>query len=160
MHKVAKSPIALAGILLIAAGTSVPAAEPVGPRLAPKLRDALRQEMAQVLVASQDIVAALAIGDHATIAELARQIHDSFILEQSLTQQDREDLEAALPPEFIELDRCYPIENCSRDARSRPGQRTPRRARAGSAAWRGAHPPDARSRASCCFAAGASARHC
>jgi hypothetical protein len=57
MHKIAKSPIALAGILLIASGASAPAAEPVGPKLTPKLRDALRQEMAQVLLASQDIVA-------------------------------------------------------------------------------------------------------
>ncbi|HEX2479577.1 MAG TPA: hypothetical protein VHK45_09870 [Geminicoccaceae bacterium] len=107
MYKLAKPSVALGAALLLAAGTAVPAAEPVGPKLTPKLRDALRQEMAQVLLASQDIVGALAIGDHATVAERAQQIHDSFILEQALTEQDREDLEAALPPEFVELDRGF-----------------------------------------------------
>jgi hypothetical protein len=107
MPKPAKSSIALAGILLLSAGTSVPAAEPVGPKLTPKLRDALRQEMASVLLASQDIVGALAIGDHAAVAEQAQQIHDSFILEQALTEQDRQDLEAAMPAAFVELDRGF-----------------------------------------------------
>jgi hypothetical protein len=107
MYKLAKRWLALSGGILLATAVSVPAAEPVGPKLTPKLRDALRQEMAQVLVASQDIVGALAIGDHVTVAERARQIHDSFILEQALTEQDREDLEAALPPEFVELDRGF-----------------------------------------------------
>jgi hypothetical protein len=107
MYKLATRSIALGGALLLATATSVAAAEPVGPKLTPKLRDALRQEMASVLLASRDIVAALAIGDHATVAERAQQIHDSFILEQSLTDEDREDLEAALPPEFVELDRGF-----------------------------------------------------
>lgn len=107
MYEVTKRSIALAGALLLAAAASAPAAEPVGPKLTPKLRDALRQEMAQVLVASQEIVGALAIGDHATVAERAQQIHDSFILEQSLTEQDRQDLVAALPPQFVELDRGF-----------------------------------------------------
>ena len=76
--------IGLAGILLVMAGASVWAAEPVGPKLTPELRDLLRQEMASVLVASQDILGALVVGDHATVAEHAQQIHDSFILQQSL----------------------------------------------------------------------------
>jgi cytochrome c556 len=107
MYEVAKRSIALAGAIVLATAASVAAAEPVGPKLTPKLRDALRQEMASVLLASQDIVGALAIGDHATVAERAQQIHDSFILEQSLTEQDRQDLEAALPPEVVELDRGF-----------------------------------------------------
>ena len=45
--------------------------EPVGPRLTPKLRDTLRGEMGHVLGASQDILAALVAGDHATVAERA-----------------------------------------------------------------------------------------
>jgi hypothetical protein len=107
MRKVAKRSIALAGILLLTAGASVPAAEPVRPKLTPKLRDLLRQEMASVLLASQEILGALAIGDHGTVAGRAQQIYDSFILEQSLTEQDRQDLEAAVPPEFVELDRSF-----------------------------------------------------
>jgi hypothetical protein len=98
----------IAGLSLAAlAAASAQAAEPVGPKLTPKLRDLLRQEMAEVLVASQDIVGALVVGDHATVGELAQQIHDSFILQQSLTDQDRQDLMAAVPPPFVELDRAF-----------------------------------------------------
>lgn len=86
---------------------SAQAAEPVGPKLTPKLRDLLRQEMTEVLIASQDILGALATGDHATVAGQAQQIHDSFILQQSLTEQDRQDLMTAVPPEFVELDRAF-----------------------------------------------------
>lgn len=60
-----------------------------------------------MLAASQDILGAVVIGDHATVAERAQQIHDSFILQQSLTEQDRKDLMAAVPPAFIELDRAF-----------------------------------------------------
>ncbi|HEX6142263.1 MAG TPA: hypothetical protein VFZ01_06075, partial [Geminicoccaceae bacterium] len=92
--------IAMAGAIVVAPGG---AAQPVGPELTPKLRDLLRQEMASVLVASQEILGAVVTGDHATIADRAQQIHDSFILEQSLSDQDREDLMSAVPPEFVEL---------------------------------------------------------
>jgi cytochrome c553 len=107
MFEVTRRSIALGGALVLASATSVVPAEPVGPKLTPKLLDTLRQEMASVLLASQDIVGALAIGDHGTVAERAQQVDDSFILEQSLTEQDREDLETALPPEFVELDRGF-----------------------------------------------------
>jgi len=83
------------------------AAEPVGPKLTPKLQDLLRQEMASVLAASQDILGAIVTGDHPTVAEGAQQIHDSFILQQSLTDQDRQDLMAAVPPAFVDLDRAF-----------------------------------------------------
>jgi mono/diheme cytochrome c family protein len=79
-------------------------AEPVGPALTPKLGETLREEMRLVLGASQDILAALVAGDHATVAERARNIHDSFILERSLTEQELRDLEEAVPPAFLELD--------------------------------------------------------
>ncbi len=58
-----------------------------------------------MLGATHDILGALVIGDHATVAERAQQIHDSFILQQSLSEQDRQDLMAAVPPEFVERDR-------------------------------------------------------
>ena len=107
MRKIAKRSMALAGLLVLMTAGALTAAEPVGPKLTPKLRDLLRQEMANVLLASQDILGALAIGDHASVAERAQQIHDSFILQQSLTEQDRQDLMAAVPPEFVELDRAF-----------------------------------------------------
>jgi hypothetical protein len=93
--------------VLLGAGLSDLHGEPVGPKLTPKLQDLLRQEMAIVLAANQDILGAVVIGDHHTVAELAQQIHDSFILEQSLSEQDRNDLMAAVPPAFVELDRAF-----------------------------------------------------
>lgn len=66
-------------------------AEAVGPKLTPKRRDLLRQEMAVVLAESQNSLSAVVMGDHATVAEHAQQIHGSFILRQLLTEQDRTD---------------------------------------------------------------------
>jgi hypothetical protein len=98
-------------VLVVAAALTAtaagPRAEPVGPALTPKLRDILREEMRQVLGASQGILAALVTGDHATIAARSQKIHDSFILEQALSEQDRRDLEAAVPPAFLELDTAF-----------------------------------------------------
>ena len=59
MRKPAMGSIALAAVLLLTGAAAVSAAEPVGPKLTPKLRDLLRQEMASVLLASQDILGAL-----------------------------------------------------------------------------------------------------
>jgi hypothetical protein len=87
--------------------TAAGLAEPVGPALTPRLLDTLREEMRLVLEASRDILAALVIGDHATVAAQAQAIDDSFILAQALTAQDREDLEAALPPAFLEIDTAF-----------------------------------------------------
>jgi mono/diheme cytochrome c family protein len=83
------------------------AAEPVGPALTPKLLDTLREEMRLVLEASGSILTALVYGDHATVAARAQAIHDSFILDQALTAEDRADLEAALPPAFVEIDTAF-----------------------------------------------------
>jgi cytochrome c556 len=88
-------------------GTGVAAAAepvPVAPRLTPKLQKLFAEEMAAVQAASQRILAALVAGDHATVAAQAQAIHDSFILDKQLTEQDRRDLESALPRAFLELD--------------------------------------------------------
>lgn len=81
--------------------------EPVAPHLTPRLQKLFAQEMAAVLRASEQIVAALAAGDHAAVAKNAQEIHDSFILDKNLTAQDRRDLDAAVPPAFLELDGAF-----------------------------------------------------
>ncbi len=81
--------------------------QPVGPKLTPKLKKLLAEEMRAVNHASQQIVAALAAGDHAAVAKAAQQIHDSFILEKKLTDKDKRDLEAAVPPAFLALDGAF-----------------------------------------------------
>ncbi len=109
------------GIVLFLTAASGTADEPVGPRLTPDLRDLLRQEMAEVLGASQDILGALVTGDHATVAERAQKIHDSFILEQSLTEKDRKELMNAVPPAFIELDQAFHETSAALAAAARAG---------------------------------------
>ncbi len=81
--------------------------QPIGPKLTPKLNKFLTEEMRAVNQASQQIVAALAAGDHAVVAKAAQQIHDSFILEKKLTDKDKHDLEAAVPPAFLYLDGAF-----------------------------------------------------
>ncbi len=80
---------------------------PVAPRLTPKLQKLFAEEMIAVLTASQQILAGLAAGDHALVARQAQAIHDSFILDKKLTPRDRQDLETALPPVFLELDGAF-----------------------------------------------------
>ncbi|CAM3482291.1 hypothetical protein [Halomonas lysinitropha] len=97
---------ALALGTLVALGISATslAAEPVRPDLTPKLQGLLKKEMIQVELAMQDVYSAILQGRHTTVAEKGQSIHDSFILDQSLTNQDRQDLKAAVPPEFLQMD--------------------------------------------------------
>ncbi len=82
-------------------------AEPVSPKLTPKLQDLLRKEMLSINDASQEILAALVAGDDERVAALAQQIHDSFILRQSMTPEDKADLMAAAPEGFVKMDRSF-----------------------------------------------------
>ena len=94
--------IAILGSLTLA-GSAI-AAEPVGPKLTGKLRGLLIQEMVQIESAMLHTYSAIVQGNHATVAQQGQAIHDSFILAQSLTEQDHQDLTAALPEEFLEMD--------------------------------------------------------
>lgn len=81
--------------------------EPVSPNLTPKLQDLLRKEMLSVNEASQEILAAMVTGDDERVATLAQKIHDSFILRQSMTPEDKADLMAAVPADFVRMDRGF-----------------------------------------------------
>ncbi len=102
-------PRMMLSVVLLLSVPAVPAAEtgPVGPKLTPKLKRLLTEEMRAVNQASQQIVGALVAGDHAAVAKAAQQIHDSFILEKKLTDKDKRDLEAAVPPAFLALDGAF-----------------------------------------------------
>lgn len=80
------------------------AEEPIGPLLPQNVRDMLLEEMAAVLGASMQILDALVRGEDAIVAEQAQAIHDSFILEQQMTEADLQALMAVAPPDFLELD--------------------------------------------------------
>ncbi|SHE31894.1 Cytochrome C' [Modicisalibacter ilicicola DSM 19980] len=80
------------------------AAEPVGPKLTDKLRGLLVKEMVEIEAAMQATYSAIVQGKHDEVAQRGQAIHDSFILEQSLTEQDRQDLKAAVPKGFLQMD--------------------------------------------------------
>lgn len=78
--------------------------DPIGPKLTPRLAKMLSEEMLSIRQASKQIFDGLIFGDNALVATQAMQIHDSFILERSLTEQDKKDLMKAATPEFLKLD--------------------------------------------------------
>ncbi len=96
-------------LLVLAFGSCSPeqSAEPVAPKLTPKIQDLLRKEMVSINDASQEILAALIAGDDEQVALLAQQIHDSFILKQSMTAEDKAHLMAVAPKDFIQMDKNF-----------------------------------------------------
>lgn len=89
------------------AGVVQPAAaepQPIGPKLTPRLKQMLSEEMLSVKQSAKMILDGLIVGDHSMVATQAQQIHDSFILARSLTEQDKKDLMKAASPEFLQRD--------------------------------------------------------
>lgn len=99
--------LAMAFFFALSGFASAQNAEPITPKLTPKLQDLLRKEMLSIDDASQKILGALVRGDDARVAELAQQIHDSFILRHSMTPEDKTDLLAAVPESFVVQDRTF-----------------------------------------------------
>ncbi len=99
--------LVIAACIAFAGFALAQSAEPVSPKLTPMLRDLLRKEMLSVNGASQEILAAMVTGDDERVATLAQQIHDSFILRQSMTPKDKADLMAAVPEDFVKMDRGF-----------------------------------------------------
>ena len=97
--------IAAASTLLSNAVSAGP--QPVAPKLTPRLRGLLTSEMVSLRTAVHGILDGLVTGDDATVGKLAQRVHDSFIMEKSMTPQDRKDLEAALPKEFVDMDETF-----------------------------------------------------
>lgn len=81
--------------------------DPLGPKLTPRLKQMLSDEMLSVRQATKQILDGLIVGDHSLVATQAQQIHDSFILDRALTEQDKKDLMKAASPEFLTLDGAF-----------------------------------------------------
>jgi len=102
-----------AAALALAVVTPHVAAQPpaderaVGLSLPPSLRALLIQEMIEILDASGNILDALVRGEDERVAQNAQAIHDSFILEQGMTDADHAALHAALPHAFIQRDEAF-----------------------------------------------------
>lgn len=91
----------------LATSGAVFAADPVGSNLTEKLRGLLVKEMVEIEATMQETYSAIVQGKHDEVAQKGQAIHDSFILEQSLTEQDRQDLKAAVPQEFLQMDQRF-----------------------------------------------------
>ena len=114
--------IGLAAALLV--GAVAHGDEPVGPQLPPRLRQLLQQEMIAVRQASQDILDALVMGQDDIVASRAGSIHDSFIMAQSMTEEERQILKRTLPPAFVSLDEGLHARAGALAAAARAGDRT------------------------------------
>lgn len=71
------------------------------------LHQLLNDEMAAIETGMQDLVPAISSGEWETVATIARNISDSFIMKQKLTAAQKEELHRALPPLFIEMDQGF-----------------------------------------------------
>ena len=71
------------------------------------LKELLNQEMNGIQAGMMKIIPAIAAGDWETIAGIAKNINDSFILKQKLTQKQIEELHHSLPAGFIEIDQNF-----------------------------------------------------
>lgn len=101
--------ITLAAIALSAVAT-VSAEEPADPvtaALSGETRVVLIKEMQAIAAAMGRIHTAMVTGDHATVQKEAGNIHDSFVLNQELSDAQRKEIGTKLPADFIAADRTF-----------------------------------------------------
>lgn len=97
----------IAAIIVLSSAACL-AAEPstVTSTLTPGTRAAFILEMQAIDAAMDRIHTALVTGDHATVSAEANAIHDSFILAQALSDEQRTEI-GALPQEFLGADSTF-----------------------------------------------------
>lgn len=93
----------LACATLLISGPVSAEPKPVSESLSPRLNQLLTEEMRSIRQAMGQIFNGIVVGDSSVVANMAEQIHNSFILMRQLTDKDKKDLNA-LPPEFLEMD--------------------------------------------------------
>lgn len=103
-YAVLKSWIAIALLLIFSPAYAETNSEPGIEILSTELRSLLQKEMIAIDAAMKQIVSLNAAGDTQKISKLAKQMKESFILKQSLTQNQRHELHTALPVDFIRQD--------------------------------------------------------
>lgn len=99
----------LTTLWLVVAGGFSEAAEDGGVQpadLSPESRELLRSEMREITRGMEELVSAVAEARWETIEDTATQISNSFVLQQELTEAQRQEL-ARLPRDFQALDRAF-----------------------------------------------------
>ncbi len=71
------------------------------------LKVILNQEMKEIEEGMMKIIPAISAGNWETIADIAKNIKDSFILKQKLTKHQIEELHHSLSAEFVEMDQNF-----------------------------------------------------
>lgn len=97
--------LALAVTLCGNAVAGQPGQAPLTERLDPPVRELLRKEMRALADAVDRIPSRLAQGDWKQVEETGNRIHDSFILKQEMTPDQRRHLQETLPKGFKHMDR-------------------------------------------------------
>lgn len=75
--------------------------------LSPELRTLLVQEMMAIQKGMQSILPAYASGNFDEIADISKNIKDSFILKQTITDAQKKELGKKLPASFLKLDQKF-----------------------------------------------------
>ena len=76
-------------------------------KLSGELRQLLRLEMAAVQEGVQALIPAIAAGNWTLVAEIANKLHDSYIMQAKLSDQQRDELHESLPAAFQEMDHTF-----------------------------------------------------
>lgn len=99
--------VALGTLATVALAAPAGAEEALGPKLPPDLRALLVKEMQAIDGAAERIRHALVRADLSTVAREAQAIHDSFILKQEMTPEQRQALLETAPKAFVGMDRAF-----------------------------------------------------
>ena len=75
--------------------------------LSTPVMDLLRQEMNAIQQGMQRLIPAIASGNWQEVADIGEHIQHSYIMQQQLTDAQREELHQKLPPGFLELDQSF-----------------------------------------------------
>ncbi len=95
------------GLAMLGFGRFAAADDDASLNLTPETRELLRTEMREITRAMQDLVEVVAMGRWDAAGELGERIASSFVLEQELSAQQRQELETSLPQDFQRLDRQF-----------------------------------------------------
>lgn len=88
-------------------GHSIPYQAESSLHLSSALKQLLVQEMQAVQQGMMDLVPAIASGDWHGISVIGKQIQDSYIIKQNLTETQARELQQAVSPAFLRLDQSF-----------------------------------------------------
>lgn len=75
--------------------------------LSPELRALLKQEMQALQTGMLSAIPALVSGNLTELAEIARKMEKSYILRQSITREQMNELHSSLPASFLKQDQAF-----------------------------------------------------